>query len=229
MFFPTGDDYKPRTAPLVNSLLIVANVVVFFLVFRRPMPEVHQIVDEYALKPDEWQRWQTLFTSMFLHGDLLHLGFNMLFLWIAGDNVEDVLGHLGYLVFYLAAGLAGSAAHVYSSLAMTGMGSVPTVGASGAISGVVGAYLIFFPKIKINFRLFLFIFFPRFRLPAWGAIALWAGSQLLMARQQFDGLQKGESMMVAVFAHLGGFVFGFVIALLARLVGAKPPPKANHG
>jgi membrane associated rhomboid family serine protease len=160
---------------------------------------------------------------MFMHGDIAHLAGNMLFLWIAGDNVEDRLGHVPYLVFYLAAGAAGAAAHVLYALTYApSMATVPTLGASGAISGVMGAYLAFFPGSKIKFILWLVVFIRPFTLPSWGAIGFWIASQLLMARNQWDGIEGKETAMVAVFAHLGGFAFGFALAVFVRMLGKKP-------
>jgi len=220
MIIPVGDVNPRRTVPFINYLLILANVAVFFSYAFRPEPQFSRTLCTYGLIPGRWQVW-TIFTSMFLHADLVHLLGNMLFLWIAGDNVEDRLGHLAYLVFYLAAGTAGAAAHILT--ARGDMAGIPTVGASGAISGVMGAYLVFFPSSKIRFALWLFVFLRFFTLPSWGAIGLWVASQLLMARHQMDGLQTGEARAVAVLAHLGGFAFGLAVALYLRIFGPRPP------
>ncbi len=231
MIIPVGDMNPRRSTPFINYLFLAANTAIFVweVMYVRPDPDAYDsYIAARTLRPDRWQDVTTLFTSMFMHGDLLHLAGNMLFLWIAGDNVEDRLGHLPYLFFYLAAGLAGSAAHVLYAMAFAPtMMAVPTLGASGAISGVMGAYLAFFPGSKIKFILWLVIFIRPFTLPSWGAIGFWIGSQVLMARNQMDGIAKGEEMMVAVFAHLGGFAFGFVLALLVRLFGKKPARKAD--
>jgi membrane associated rhomboid family serine protease len=227
MIIPVGDVNPRKTTPFVNYLLILANVSAFFWMYlNRSEAEVIQIVDTYALHPNRWHDVKTLFTSMFLHGGWGHLIGNMLFLWIAGDNVEDRLGHLPYLLFYLLAGVAGSVAHVVMAVStMPSMADVPTVGASGAISGVLGAYLVFFPSSKIKFILWLILFVRGFTLPSWGAIGFWIASQLLMARHQLDGIAKGETAMVAVFAHLGGFAFGFAAGALVRLFGKGRTPK----
>jgi membrane associated rhomboid family serine protease len=233
MFIPVGDITKRRTTPFVNYLFILANVAVFaYVYFVLPKgvsrEEWETVLISHALKPDQWMDLRTFFTSMFLHGDLVHLLGNMLFLWIAGDNVEDRLGHVAYGVFYFLAGIAGAAVHVVMALGpIPSMAGVPTVGASGAISGVLGAYLVFFPTSKIKFMIWLILFVRYFTLPSWGAIGLWLGSQLLMARNQLDGIGKGETMNVAVFAHLGGFAFGFAFAFLARLFGKSPPKPAE--
>jgi membrane associated rhomboid family serine protease len=230
MIFPVGDVQKQKTFPFVNLLLIATNVAVFVWMFFLVQPQEHviEIVNTHALVPNRWMEWKTLLTSIFMHGGPAHLFFNMLFLFIAGDNVEDRLGHLGYLVFYVLAGLAGSLTHVYMALGpLSSMAGTPTIGASGAISGVVGAYLVFFPKSKIKFVIVLVIFLRYFTLPAWGVIPMWLGSQILLAWHQYNGIAKDEQMTVAVFAHLGGFAFGFAWALLARMFG-KPPRKREE-
>ncbi len=221
MIVPVGDVTPRRTVPFINYLLILANVVVFFL-YCFPVLRDEAILARYALRPSG-EAWRTIFTSMFLHANIEHLLGNMLFLWIAGDNVEDVLGHLPYLVFYLVCGLGGSLVH----LAVAPMAGKYTVGASGAISGVMGAYLVFFPASKIRFALWLIIFIRFFTLPSWGAIGLWVAMQLVMARHQLSGT-AGQAAAVAVFAHLGGFAFGFGAAALLRLTGrvkARPARK----
>lgn len=224
MIIPVGDVNPRRSIPFFNYLLILANVAIFFSYALRPEPHYVRVLNTYGLVPGRWQVW-TVFTSMFLHADLVHLLGNMLFLWIAGDNVEDRLGHLAYLVFYMAGGVAGAVAHILT--ARGPMAGIPTVGASGAISGVMGAYLVFFPSSKIRFALWLVLFVRFFTLPSWGAIGLWVASQLLMARHQIDGLQTGEARAVAVFAHLGGFAFGSAAALLLRLLGPGRPRRGR--
>lgn len=222
MIIPVGDLVKRRSTPYINYLLMLLNVVCFASYFFRP-ETADGVIKDYALVPTQWANLKTFVTSMFLHGDLVHLLGNMLFLYIAGDNVEDRVGHVPYLVFYLLAGVAGSVAHVaYAMVYAPSMAAVPTVGASGAISGMMGAYLVFFPKGQVKFILWLLIFVRSFTLPVWGAVGLWIGSQLFMARNQMDGVSDKETQMVAVFAHLGGFAFGMAVALLARLFGKTP-------
>jgi len=229
MIIPVGDINPRRTTPFINYLLILANLAVFaWVFFLAPRPQAGEIINSGVMIPSQWMNVKTIFTSMFLHADLLHLFGNMLFLWIAGDNVEDRLGHIPYLIFYFLCGLAGSAAHIYMATGpMSSMADVPTLGASGAISGVIGAYLILFPTSKIKFAIWLILFVRYFTLPSWGAIGFWIVGQLLMARQQYDGVSKGEQMQVAVFAHLGGFLMGLAWGLLARMFG-KPAPAPKH-
>ena len=226
LILPIGDINKRHAVPYVNYLLIVANVAAFaWSLFLAPHDQKERIVQIGLMVPDHWTV-TSVFASMFLHANLLHLGGNMLFLWIAGDNVEDRMGHLTYLAFYLLCGVAGAAAHIYMALGpMISMHGTPTLGASGAISGVIGAYLIFYPASKIKFMIWLIIFIRYFTLPSWAVIGFWIGSQVLMAREQLSG-KPDVQMEVAVFAHLGGFALGLLVGLLFRLFG-KPPPKPS--
>lgn len=225
MILPVGDLGKTRTVAFINWLLIAANCIIFAMYWIKP-DHGETVVIKYAMVPDQWT-WTTVFTSMFLHGDPMHLLGNMLFLYIAGDNVEDRLGHLTYLVFYLLAGIAGSAAHIVYSTQIGGGGGVPTIGASGAISGVMGAYLILFPGIQVRFIIWLLIFVRTFTLPSWGVISFWVASQLIMARNQLHGVGDKEAAMVAVFAHLGGFAFGAIVGLAARIFIKAPKRKSD--
>lgn len=145
--------------------------------------------------------WLAALTSMFLHGDWFHLGFNMVFLWIFGNNIEDHLGVVRYLVFYVAAGIAALGTHVALQLDS----SIPVIGASGAIAGVMGAYLVWFPTARVRTLVFMFfVFFVR--IPAVGLLSLWFVTQF------FTGQDSG----VAWAAHVGGFVFGAIVGALVR-------------
>jgi len=225
MILPVGDLGKTRTVAFINWLLIAANCVIFAMYWFTP-DHGEPIVIKYGMIPDQWN-WKTVFTSMFLHGDPMHLLGNMLFLYIAGDNVEDRLSHLTYLVFYLLAGVAGSAAHIIYSTQIGGGGGVLTIGASGAISGVMGAYLILFPGIQVRFIIWLLIFVRTFTLPSWGVIGFWVASQIIMARNQLHGTGDKETAMIAVFAHLGGFAFGAIVGLAARIFIKAPKRKSD--
>jgi len=222
MILPVGDLGKTRRVPFINWLLILANLVVFAVMAFRPEVDPEQVYARYALVPDQWTV-KTIFSSMFLHGGLEHLLGNMLFIYIAGDNVEDRLGHLEYLVFYLLSGLGAAAAQVLIDPSST----IPMVGASGAIAGVMGAYLIFFPGVQVRFILWLIIFVRTFTLPSWGVIGAWVASQILMARNQWHHTADKEATLVAVFAHLGGCAFGILVALGARLFGKQPKRKRD--
>lgn len=152
----------------------------------------------------------TPLTSMFLHGGWGHLLGNGLFLWVFGNNVEDSMGRLRYLAFYLICGLAAAGAQV----AISPSSPVPMVGASGAISGVMGAYLLLYPKVRVN-MLFILLFFIRIiPLPAWAVLIWWFATQLLMGLPQLTAVKPEVSSGVAVFAHIGGFVAGLVLVKL---------------
>jgi len=155
----------------------------------------------------------TLVTSMFMHGGIMHLAGNMLFLWVLGDNVEDALGHRRYVVFYLAAGVLAALAH-----AATDPGSkVPMVGASGAISGVMGAYLMLHPKARIKVLITYFIVW----LPAFVVLGFWIGFQLLSASAAAGGVVGGSGGGVAWWAHIGGFAAGMVLVVPMRRKGIR--------
>jgi membrane associated rhomboid family serine protease len=149
--------------------------------------------------------WITLFTSMFMHGGLLHLGGNMLFLWIFGNNVEDSMGPVKFVVFYVLGGLAAIAAQI---LVDTGS-NVPTLGASGAVAGVLGGYLLLFPRARVVTVVFIIFFFTILELPALLFLVIWIGQQFLFAYFDLVGPEEGGG--VAYFAHIGGFVFGLLL------------------
>ncbi len=162
---------------------------------------------DWALTPraiSEGQQLHGLLTSMFLHGGFMHLAGNMLFLWIFGDNMEDEMGHIGFLIFYLAAGLGAGLAQFAADSTST----VPMVGASGAIAGVMGGYLLLFPKARVDILVIIIIIFRIFTVPAWLMLGLWFGLQL------FNGLSFDSSGGgVAHWAHAGGFIAGAILTL----------------
>ncbi|MEX0610992.1 MAG: rhomboid family intramembrane serine protease [Pirellulales bacterium] len=225
--------------PFVNYSLIAANILVFVLFQRMgenekftysfstvpreiatgedqvtPDREVEhpitgQRVPVPGLQPTPISVYITLLTSMFMHGGIAHLLGNMLFLWIFGDNVEDTLGHLRYLLFYLVCGLIASLAHVFTTVAMSGAGSeeslIPSLGASGAISGVLGGYIMLHPHRRVT----VFMFRMITQVPAYVAIGLWFLFQLLSGLGALgEGSQAGG---VAYAAHIGGFIAGLVL------------------
>ncbi len=206
---PIRDHNPSRNAPFVTWGLIAANVLIFLGYWPLFQDEaaLNAFFRQWALYPaavTEYGEVGGLVTSMFLHGGLMHLAGNMLFLWIFGDNLEDEMGHFGFLVFYLAAGVAAGLTHVAADPASV----IPTVGASGAIAGVMGGYLLLFPKAKVDILLILIIFFRIFPVPAWVMLGVWFGLQLMGgfgAQTDTDG--------VAYWAHAGGFVAGVALAL----------------
>ena len=230
--FPLRDENPTEITPWLTVALIAANVAVWLLVqgagggeaFYESLCRWGTIPGELTGKiPDgasleRFERfgitcraggatWSTVFSSMFMHGGWAHLLLNMWFLWVFGNNIEDALGHGGFLVFYLAAGVLGSMAHVASATAS----GVPTVGASGAISGVMGAYIVLYPRVRID-TLFLFVIFIRvIPLPAYVMLGYWFFLQFLQGAM---GAGAGAGGGVAVWAHVGGFVAGAVLVWL---------------
>lgn len=165
----------------------------------------------------------TPFTSMFLHGGWLHLLGNMMFFWVFGNNVEDSMGRMRFLLFYLICGLAGSIAHIMVQPASP----LPTVGASGAISGVLGAYLILYPKIRINMLFVFVIFWKVIAIPAWLVLILWFAWQVISGLPELMAVRPEVSSGVAVWAHIGGFLAGVVLVKLfenPRLVARRTIP-----
>jgi membrane associated rhomboid family serine protease len=229
---PLRDNAPTRHFPIVTVALIVANVVVFFVY---QLPEgIQASANAYAYHPCEvndscpvvGEDWHvTAFTSMFMHGDILHLGGNMLFLWIFGNNVEDAMGHVRYVLFYLAAGVAATALQTVVTLWTAGEAAaeIPNLGASGAISGVLGAYFLLLPTARVLTAFFLvFIFFLR-EIPAWIFLGFYALFQLYMANFQLQ--QPPEEGGVAVFAHIGGFAFGL---LAVKLFQQRDPLRPRY-
>ncbi len=221
---PLRDNVPTRHFPVVTVGLIVANVLSYFVFQHGTTVAADGPVLEYAYQPCEvndscpvqGQDWPlTSFTSMFMHGDILHLGGNMLFLWIFGNNVEDTMGRVRYLVFYLLAGYAATALQTFVTLETSpNSADIPNLGASGAISGVLGAYLLILPHAKVLTAIVLgFIFFLR-EIPALFFLGVYFLFQLWQAGGQWTNPPEGGG--VAVFAHVGGFVFGLAAVYLFR-------------
>jgi membrane associated rhomboid family serine protease len=225
--FPISDDNPTRITPYVTYGLIAANILVFLYELTLAPPQLENFFYRWAVVPKELTRafasqplayhpfpeWITLFTSQFLHGGFLHVAGNMLFLWIFGNNVEDRLGHIKYLIFYLACGALAALSQWYFSADST----IPSLGASGAIAGVMGAYILRFPKASILTLIPLGILIP-IRLPAFAYLGIWFLQQALYGVASLGvpaniGMERGG---VAYWAHAGGFVFG---AILGPLLG----------
>ena len=207
--FPFRDHNPSRKTPYVNWALIAINSIVFLLyipILNNDLA-LSSFFDEWAMVPAEiasGTEYHTALTSMFLHGGYMHLIGNMVFLWIYGDNVEDAMGHVAYLVFYLVAGFGADAIHILSDTSSM----IPTVGASGAIAGVMGAYLLLYPKARIDIFLILVVFFKVFTLPAFVVLLVWMGIQVFGG---FSAPTVGGG--VAYWAHIGGFVVGLLLAI----------------
>jgi membrane associated rhomboid family serine protease len=197
----------------VTYALIVVNVLVYFYQWLLSEQDLLRFFDDWAVVPAEVSDGQALFTLLtctFLHGSWFHLGSNMLFLWIFGDNVEDVMGHAKYLIFYLLTGAVASGAQVL----IDPDSRIPLVGASGAISGLLAAYIVLFPHGRIVTLIFLGVFFTSMMLPAWVMIGYWIVIQVISGVGSLGGM--GEGGGVAFFAHIGGFVAGLATVWLFR-------------
>jgi membrane associated rhomboid family serine protease len=247
--FPIKDNIPTDRPAVVTYAIILANVLVYFLwqkgglSFGSPGGQHYlQNLYEHGLIPynvthpgkhcAELQggiacsiqgvkmapTWTTPFTAMFMHGGLLHLGGNMLFLWIFGNNVEDSMGPVKFVAFYLLGGLAAFALQIIVS---TGSG-VPNIGASGAIAGVLGGYILLYPRARVLTFVFIIFFFTLIELPAFVVLGLWFVEQILFGT---SGLNNGGSGGgVAYFAHIGGFAFGLLaIKAFAQRVKQVPP------
>jgi len=227
---PLADHNPRRTTPVVNIILIVVNVLMFFWELQLQASRVLEpALMSVAFVPARF--WAlpgavlpnviTMFVSMFLHGGWLHLGGNMLYLWIFGDNIEDRLGHGKYLFFYLACGLLATLAHAV----MNPGSDVPSIGASGAIAGVLGAYIVLFPKQRVTTLIPIFIFITVREIPAVFLLGFWIVMQLFFGAASMGGdLQRSGG--VAYFAHIGGFVAGMI--LITLLGGRRPTPRPAY-
>jgi rhomboid family protein len=221
---PLRDENPSATVPVITRTLIVVNALVFLYEVLLG-PALRPFVYEWGLVPLRVAlavRYHqesllgvgvTVLSSMFLHGGWLHLIGNMWYLHIFGDNVEDVLGHTRFVVFYLACGVVAAALHVFTNVAS----ELPTVGASGAIAGVLGAYMLRFPRARVVTLVPVIFVFQIMALPAWVVLGLWFLLQLLLGIGTLGQTQTGG---IALWAHIGGFAFGWV-AMLA-LAGRAP-------
>jgi membrane associated rhomboid family serine protease len=202
--FPIRDTEPSYSRPVVTILIILLNVLVFFYEYSLDPGQRELFIQSYGLVPDRFS-FANVMTSMFLHGGWMHIIGNMWFLWIFGDNIEDTLGHGKYLFFYLAcgvvAGLTQYIVNVYSR--------VPMVGASGAIAGVMGAYMVKFPHSRIRTLVF-FIFITFLDIPAWVMLIYWFGTQLLSGITSVESRQAVQGG-TAFFAHVGGFIAGLIL------------------
>lgn len=215
---PIGDNNADRIrTPFVNYILIAINLIVF--VFFQNMGTNDAFLMSFATVPQEILTgedvlingmgetpgpvYMTLITSMFMHGGLAHIGGNLLYLWVFGDNLENRMGHLKYLIFYLLTGLLASLSHVFASQFFGKDLLIPSLGASGAISGVLGGYLILFPKNQVR----VFVIGTILNVPAFVTLGLWIGLQLLSGW----GSIGAEGGGVAYAAHIGGFIAGMIL------------------
>ena len=208
---PIRDENPARSFPLITIGLIAVNVAVFIYQFTLPDPDLHRFIAGFGLIPAELLGRApqihaalpgalTPLTSQFLHGGIFHLLGNMLYLWIFGNNIEDLLGHARFLLFYLLCGTLAAAAHII----LNPYSTLPMVGASGAIAGVLGAYLISFPRARITVLIFVFFFITTTQVPALVVLGIWFVMQFFYV---FGDLGSGGSN-IAYMAHIGGFLAG---------------------
>lgn len=212
---PLKDDVPTRTFPIITISIVLVNIFIF--VWSRTLSTGAEIelLDKYALVPKELlvsfesrpdllpYNVLTIFTSMFLHGGILHVGGNMLYLWIFGNNVEDVLGHGRFVVFYLFSGFVAALVQYFFDPGS----AVPMIGASGAVSGILGAYLLLFPKARVKTLVFIVVFITTVEIPAVLLLTVWFLVQILFSHGQG----------IAWFAHIGGFIFGLLTIRLFAL------------
>jgi membrane associated rhomboid family serine protease len=220
---PIRDINPRRITPVVNVTLIVLNILAFFWELSLG-PRLEPVLTDIAFIPARF--WVTgnyaadavaMFVSMFLHGGWLHLGSNMLYLWIFGDNIEDRLGHGKYLAFYLLCGVAAALGHAFASAGS----QLPAVGASGAIAGVLGAYLVLFPSARVMTFIPLGFFLAMRELPAMIVLGFWIVLQIFSGVASLGAVTMQDTGGVAWFAHIGGFVAGLI--LIFALGGRKQP------
>lgn len=229
--FPIRDHNPSTRTPWVTRAIILLNIAIFALT-SPALGDMSDLWTEGALYPAAIMQGvylQGLVTHMFLHAGVMHIAGNMLFLWVFGDNLEDQLGHGRFLAFYLACGLAAAAAQI----AIEPMSAVPMVGASGAIAGVMGGYLLLFPRARVDVIFIFIVFFKIFPIPAWVILGIWFGMQLL------NGTAMTAGDGVAYWAHIGGFVAGVVLiwplwaarggrAFWAETAGRPPHPHLDY-
>lgn len=218
---PLRDTNQSKKAPVITWIIILLNALVFLYEIRLSSADLSNLINEYGLIPSRLDiliptTWLPLITHMFLHGGWLHFLSNMWILFVFGDNIEDRLGKTRYLLFYL---IGGASAGIVQSI--FGHSDIPAVGASGAIAAILGAYFLFFPTARIITLIPIFIFPWFVRIPAIIFLGLWFMTQLwsgLISMATSDGVQMGG---VAWWAHIGGFVVGFFMALPSLMLTKK--------
>ena len=219
---PIYDDNPALGRPYLVIFTICVCILIWFWQNSLGVQGGHEAVVFYGLTPAAFlgkmeqlgpiPAFLTLFTSMFMHGGLMHLAGNMLYLWIFGDNIEGALGHIRFIIFYFICGIVAAAAQIISAPDST----IPMIGASGAVSGVLGAYLIFYPRARVRTFVFLGIFITFLRIPAVFLLGIWVLGQIINAM-----LSNPGSSGVAWFAHLGGFFAGLILGPFLKKTNVK--------
>lgn len=226
---PLGDHNPRRTTPFITWLLIAVNILMFMWELslganiERALRAVAFVPARFWQHPNLVADFIRTMVSMFLHGGWLHLGGNMLYLWVFGDNVEDRLGHFRYALFYVLCGIAATLAHAFATPAST----LPAIGASGAIAGVLGAYLVLFPGAQVTTLIPIFVFITVRQIPAifvlgvWFVLQFFSGAASIGATADVGG--------VAYFAHIGGFVAGMILVVLMGGLRRRALPARDYG
>jgi len=214
--FPIGDDklHGART-PYMTWLFILFNVILFIYELTLSQVQLEQFITEYGVVPAQILRGEntgSLISSMFLHGGWLHIIGNMLFLWVFGDNIEAVKGHIGFVLFYIIGGLAASFAHIYSNPAS----EIPSIGASGAVSAMLGAYIVWFPTSRIKVLVPIIFFITVIHMNAFFFLFIWAAQQFFYGFASI-GTATAQTAGIAWWAHIGGFVFGLIVAIIFKI------------
>lgn len=219
---PISDENQKGYFPFVNYLFLIANIFIFFYFHPSTETAATKFFNTFGLIPNQITQhplqlngYINIFTSMFIHEGLMHLAGNMLYLWIFGDNIEYALGHFQYFIFYFIVGIGAAAGQIIIEPTST----MPMVGASGAISGILGAYLLKYPRNRVSILFFFIIIIRVIKVPAVIVLTLWFGLQVFSG--YFD-LNQDATSGVAWFAHIGGFVSGFV---LVKFFEAHPKTK----
>jgi membrane associated rhomboid family serine protease len=217
--FPVSDVIPSRTRPYVTIGIIVLNALAFLFEIQLSGPELQEFVQVYGFVPADFA-WASIVTSMFLHSGWLHFFGNMLYLWIFGDNVEDRLGHGLFIVFYLLCGIAAALGQALTQP----YSSVPMVGASGAIAGVMGAYFVLYPQSRVLTAVFILFFIDLIEIPAIFFLGIWFLMQFFSGVGSLgaDAAEGG----VAFWAHVVGFITGAAVGVVLRLIeSARRPPE----
>jgi len=224
---PLKDENPSDTIPIVNIILIITNISVFIYQNYFVPGGAQPLFLQLGFIPYELSHFVdinpknlvpvplTIFTAMFMHGGWLHLLSNMLYLWIFGDNIEDILGHVKYLIFYIVCGIAATLVHGFINIDS----QIPTIGASGAIAGILGAYMFLFPRARIKTLLIIFFFVKIVYIPAIIMLGFWILIQAISGFAEY-GLRTGSG--IAWFAHIGGFITGLaLIAIIKKRKGRR--------
>ena len=213
MFYPIGDENVQGGAfPILTYTFISLNVLIFFMEANFPPEVLDNFILMFGAVPNQivsGENLHALLTCMFLHGGWMHLFGNMLFMWIFADNIEATLGSFRFLIFYVMAGIIAAFAHIFFNIDS----SIPMVGASGAIAGVLGAYLVMYPQSQVKV-LFILFFFRPFYWPAWVFLGIWGAQQIISGVGELT--VTADTAGVAYWAHIGGFVFGVLAGIYFR-------------